>query len=123
MGLIGLVVDDNEDIAFLTSHVLSKHKIDVQTLQHGNAAMRWLAENNPQLVLLDLQLPGTSGLEILKYIRETERFEQTTVIIFTANHNMASVAEKNGADLVLCKPTSFATLDTHIAEIIEQYSK
>lgn len=120
MKLTGLIVEDNEDIALITSYILANHEIEVEALQDGKAALRWLAENKPTLVLLDLQLPGASGLDILDYIKQSDRLTQTTVIIFTANDNMATIAERKGADLVLCKPTNFEIIDKHIANILDQ---
>lgn len=114
----GLVVDDNVDIALLAAQTFKNNHIAVQTLNHGDAALRWLEANVPDIVLLDLQLPGTSGLELLKYIRQWERFQSTIVIILTANPNMAQVAEENGADFTLQKPTSFRDLSTLISCLI-----
>lgn len=114
----GLVVDDNMDIAFLTAQTFKDNHIAVHTLNHGDVAFRWLEENVPNIVLLDLQLPGASGLELLKYIRQWERFQSTIVIILTANPNMAQVAEECGADFTLQKPTSFRDLSTLISRLV-----
>jgi DNA-binding response OmpR family regulator len=77
----------------------------VQSCDDGNEAIRRLGEITPLLAILDLNLPGKSGAEILKFIRSTERLAKVRVILATADERQAETLERD-ADLVLLKPVS-----------------
>jgi DNA-binding response OmpR family regulator len=71
----------------------------------GNTAMQRLNTFTPQIVVLDLNLPGTSGRDILAYIRSNARLTKTRVILATADGRQAE-SLNNDADIVLLKPVS-----------------
>ena len=71
----------------------------------GNAAIQRLDQFSPQLVILDLNLPGSSGREILNKIRRNQQFAHTRVILTTADERQAETLTEE-ADIVLLKPVS-----------------
>jgi CheY-like chemotaxis protein len=77
----------------------------VETFLDGDSAAARLAEVTPALVLLDLNLPGKSGRELLAQIRGDKRLAATRIILTTADEQQADMIEKD-ADLVLLKPIS-----------------
>ncbi len=77
----------------------------VENFLDGNAAMQRLDQFTPHLVILDLNLPGSSGREILKRIRESQQFANTRVILTTADERQAETLTEE-ADIVLLKPVS-----------------
>ena len=77
----------------------------VETFLDGDFAAARLEEVVPDLVLLDLNLPGKSGREMLAQIRADKRLANTRIILTTADEQQADMIEKD-ADLVLLKPIS-----------------
>jgi len=82
-----------------------RNDFDVEAFMDGNSAAVRLAEVVPSLVLLDLNLPGKSGRELLAQIRGDERLAGIRVILTTADEQQADFLDKD-ADLVLLKPIS-----------------
>ena len=82
-----------------------KADFDVESQSNGETAMQVLGESVPDLILLDLHLPGKSGKQILEYIRADDRFEKTKVILMTAD-SLLAYSLYSHADLVVLKPVS-----------------
>ena len=68
-----LIVDDDENIAELISLYLLKECYDTKIVYDGEEAIKVFADFDPQLVLLDLMLPGIDGYEVCKYIRQSSQ--------------------------------------------------
>jgi diguanylate cyclase (GGDEF)-like protein len=99
-----LVVDDDPDICRLFQSWLSGRGYRVETVSSGEAALTDLERNPPDLVFLDVQMPGMSGLQVLEKMRE--RSPDTVVILSTAfsSEALAIDALRRGADDYLRKP-------------------
>jgi DNA-binding response OmpR family regulator len=99
-----LIVDDEKNIRLTLSQALSSLAVEVDTAEDGQQALSKVQENGFALVLLDLQMPGIDGLEVLRRLRD-ERPE-IPVIIITAHGNIESAVEavKLGAIEFLPKP-------------------
>jgi DNA-binding response OmpR family regulator len=106
---IALVVEDDEDIATLAATALESAGFEAETFADGESALARLEQVVPALVLLDLNLPGVSGTEVLETIRASARLEDVRVILATADPVTAEPLEEK-ADLVLLKPFSFDQL-------------
>ena len=107
--LLALVVEDHIDSAIIFSEAVKRAGFDVETIRDGEAALERLAVVEPDVVILDLNLPRVSGAEILRQIRADARLAQTCVIVATAHPRMAE-GVRDEADLVLIKPVSFTQL-------------
>ncbi len=84
-----LVVDDERDITALVAYHLAKTGYRVTTAGTGAAALEALAAEPPDLVVLDLMLPGRSGYEVLDEIRRREETRDVGVIVLTARRDEA----------------------------------
>lgn len=104
-----MVVEDDEDLVTIFSQALKKAGFVTETCRSGSEALEKLASTVPQIVVLDLHLPGISGVEVLKHIQENERFAKTNVIVTTADPLLADTL-RDKIDLVLIKPVSFRQL-------------
>jgi len=69
-----LVVDDEEDILELIEHNLKNEGYEVQSVTTGENALRTASENTPDLIVLDLMLPGVDGLEVCRRLKENGVF-------------------------------------------------
>ena len=99
------VVEDNPDNRLLVQAIL-EDLYDITEYETGNDAVEGLEEDDPDLVLLDISLPGMDGPEVLQWIRERESLRDIPVIALTA-HAMAGDREKYlslGFDEYVTKP-------------------
>lgn len=106
---LALIVEDNLDLALLFSMTLEAAGFLTEISADGHEAIRRLQAVAPEIVLLDLHLPGLPGEEVLRHIRAQERLSQTHVIVITADTHAADLIEHD-ADLILVKPVSMEQL-------------
>jgi DNA-binding response OmpR family regulator len=106
---LALIIEDDRKLAAIFAQAINMAGFESETIYQGQAALARLAESSPQLVLLDLHLPGSSGQEILEYIRLEPHLTKTKVIIGTADPLLAENFQGD-ADLILIKPISFTQL-------------
>ncbi len=86
------VVEDNPDNRMLVEAIL-EDEYDISEYETGIEAVEGLADNVPDLVLLDISLPGMDGTEVLQWIRAQDEFLELPVIALTA-HAMSGDREK-----------------------------
>lgn len=101
-----LVVEDERHIARLLEHVLSKEGYEVLALHDAESAFEAIEEFQPDAMLLDIGLPGISGLDFLKQIRKEPRWAKTVAVVLSAHwfeHDDPSLAEA-GATAECPKP-------------------
>jgi DNA-binding response OmpR family regulator len=81
-----LIVDDEADIQKLVGLRLRKAGYDVEVVGSGLTAIEVIRDQKPDLVLLDLRLPGVDGFKVCRQIKEDPALKHISVIIFTAVH-------------------------------------
>lgn len=96
-----LVVDDDADILDLVEHILLKAGFDVYTHNTGIGVQDKVTECNPNAILLDIKLPGKSGTEIYKELRETSI---TPIIFFSAHADRKKILDECNANGFISKP-------------------
>jgi len=103
-----LVVEDEPDISALVAYHLARESYRVRTAASGTEALRAMEVDAPDLVLLDLMLPGLSGLDVLREIRRQEAWRDIPVILLTAKREETDRLEglRLGADDYVSKPFS-----------------
>jgi CheY-like chemotaxis protein len=101
---LALIVEDNPQLSDIFTFTLSD-LFETESVVDGLKALARLVEVVPQLVVLDINLPGASGAEVLHYIRADARFAATRVILATADSIRAGEIHDK-ADIVLLKPIS-----------------
>ena len=117
-----LVVDDEELIRWSFEKELSKLKYEVITAESGEEAINKFKENPPDLVLLDIRLPGMDGLETLKEIHKLKG--DTLAIMMTAEASVQNAVKAMKMRAVvdyLCKPVDFEELKVVVENAIEIY--
>jgi two-component system phosphate regulon response regulator PhoB len=103
-----LVVDDEADITALVAYHLAKSGYRVSTANNGADALRTAREERPDLVILDLMLPGLSGYDVLEELRRAPDTKQVGVILLTARREEPDRVRglTLGADDYVVKPFS-----------------
>ena len=98
-----LVVDDERNIRILIETILKDAGYAVSVANDGNSALCMLAEKEPDLVLLDIRMPGLNGFQVLERIRESST---VPVLMLTAVHEIGAIANYPdiGADDYIEKP-------------------
>lgn len=103
-----LVIEDDPMLSDVFCLTL-KANFDPLPILDGQLALQHLATNSADLIVLDMNLPGASGHEILNYIHSQEHLNRVKIILSTADALQADLFA-NQADLVLLKPVSPAQL-------------
>jgi two-component system, OmpR family, response regulator BaeR len=103
-----LIVEDEAKLAALLRDYLVKEGYDVSMLHRGDEVEAWMREQGADLVLLDLMLPGLSGLDVCKRLRAGKRGEDIAIIMVTARVDEIDrlLGLELGADDYICKPFS-----------------
>lgn len=114
-----LVVDDEHLIRWSLEQNLKKQGYEVVTAGSGEDAMRLVREEQPDLVLLDIQLPGISGIEVLERIKEHN--DEVIVIMVTANSGLENAvnAMRMGAYDYISKPFNLDELAMVVKKALE----
>lgn len=115
-----LIVEDDQDLGDLVTFILQTQGFHTRLIRDGGAAMQELnsAPLTPQLVMLDMHLPGVSGLDIMRYLKQEPRYAGTKLLVTTADLQLAARAT-NVADHVCTKPYSVDELLTAVSGLIE----
>lgn len=104
-----LVVDDDQSLVRALSVSLSSRGYDVAVVGTGEDALGWAAQHDPDLILLDLGLPGIDGIDVIRRLRG---WSQVLVIVLSARHQETAKVEAldAGADDYVTKPFAMAEL-------------
>jgi two-component system alkaline phosphatase synthesis response regulator PhoP len=117
-----LIIDDEEDIRELLSYNLKKEGFIVESAEDGEAGLAILSNFKPQLVLLDVMMPGMDGIEVCEAIRTKEGFQHTLVCFLTArNEDYSQIAGlEAGADDYVSKPIRPKVLISRIKALLRR---
>lgn len=112
-----LVVDDERDISDIVAFNLRREQYDVIHAADGESAVELARRDQPDLVLLDLMLPGIGGLEVCRRLRSEPRTSQIPIIMLTAKgeETDAVVGLAQGADDYVRKPFGVKELMARVA--------
>ena len=114
-----LIVEDNELNMKLFHDLLEAHGYDTLETNNGNAVLDMARQNKPDLILMDIQLPEVSGLDVTKWLKDDEELKHIPVIAVTA-FAMKGDEQKireGGCEDYISKPISV----TNFIEVIQKY--
>lgn len=114
-----LVVDDAEPHRRLLELVLHAHRYDVAVAGDGEAALAYLQRSTPDAIILDVQMPGMSGLDVAARVRRLRRLRAVPILIMTSppTDDVREAARRCGALEVLAKPISGTDLRRRLATL------
>lgn len=115
-----MIVEDDADIASMVKHALRPFECEIITARDGAEAEKMLDEHQPQLVILDLNLPFIPGDQLLQQIRTTPHLQNTRVIVVTVygRDKLPALAEE--ADYFFQKPYPLQDFRDTVADILSQ---
>ena len=116
-----IVVDDDRTNQMLAENVLKKQKLNVTTLSSGEDLLELLKEQKPDLILLDIKMPGIDGLETFRQMKRTYPEMTPPVIFLTADESMEAEAKclELGAEDFVTKPFTPDVLTLRVRHTLE----
>lgn len=88
-----LLVEDEESMRILYSRILRSRNYDVETAENGQEALLKLKKFRPDLIVLDIVMPGYNGMEFLKILKNNEEFKVVPVLMLSAVDEMTKIRE------------------------------
>jgi DNA-binding response OmpR family regulator len=118
---IVVIADDESSIRLLVHATIESDDFVVMEASNGAEAWALIQQHKPGLVLLDVQMPGRSGLEVLRLVKADPNLKATRVILLTskAQETDVEVGLMAGADFYLTKPFSPLDLLTRVEEALQ----
>ncbi len=120
-----LVVDDEEDIQELVRYNLVRNGLNVTVVGTGEDAVDKAREKLPDMILLDLMLPGIDGLEVCNILKHDQKTSHISIVMLTARGEEADVVAglELGADDYITKPFSPRVLVSRIKAVLRRKSE
>ncbi|ANP35413.1 MULTISPECIES: response regulator transcription factor [Rhodobacterales] len=120
-----ILIEDEPNITEAIRFLLTRDGWQVDAYADGTGAVEVIREAQPDLVILDLMLPGKSGLEIIRELREVDGFASLPVLMLTARGQMKDreMAERAGVTRFMTKPFSNSEVLTAVRDLHAQASQ
>lgn len=120
MGHLILIVDDEPNIVVPLQFLMEQNGYEVVVAQSGEEALESISRYEPDLVLLDIMLPGIDGFEVCQIVRLNPKWQKTRVIFLTAKGRDVDIAKGLvlGADAYITKPFSNAAIVAKVRELL-----
>jgi two-component system phosphate regulon response regulator PhoB len=119
-----LIVEDEEEILELVAYNLAREGYSVRTVTTGEDALKEVRRQPPDLMLLDLMLPGVDGLEVCRKVKADSATRDLPVIMLTAKSEEADIVTglELGADDYITKPFSRRVLLARVKAVLRRHS-
>jgi len=115
-----LIVDDEETLRSLIKHELEEHGFVVAEAESGDRAIEILKAEHYKLVILDIRMPGITGLDVLKKIREEDLADKVIMLTGVDELKIARDSLQLGANDFLTKPYEFQNLLASIDRVFKE---
>ena len=115
-----LVVEDYKDVRRMLKLLLESEHFDVLEASSGAQALKAVKNRHPDVILMDLALPGIDGFETIRRIRKIDGFQNTPIIVITAYSGQLiyETAMRAGTNYFMSKPIDFEELADLLNEIV-----
>jgi DNA-binding response OmpR family regulator len=116
-----LVVEDEPDLLMMFRRALLRSGFDVATATNGREGLAAASELRPDVIVLDIVMPGESGFRVCQLLRRSEATRATPVLLLSAAPTDTNVAQgrQSGATGFLAKPLSPAMLAEHVRAMLD----
>ena len=108
-----LIIDDNRQTADALQQMLEVLGVEARVAYGSSPAISLLQTSTPNLILLDINMPGVDGLEILSFLRREPRLAPVPVVVITSDDQLETRQRvmEGGANALLIKPTTLDALE------------
>ncbi len=120
-----LIADDEPDILEIIRYNLEAEGYTVITAKNGNEAIDKAKQHHPDLIILDIMMPGKTGMEVCSILRQQPDFKNTLIIFLTALSDESNEVKglETGADDYLTKPISPKVLTSKVNALFRRFTK
>jgi two-component system, OmpR family, alkaline phosphatase synthesis response regulator PhoP len=120
-----LIADDEPDILEIVQYNLQNEGYEVTTAKNGNEAIEMAKRFNPDLIILDIMMPGKNGIEVCNILRMQPAFNDTLIIFLTALSDEGTEVKglETGADDFITKPVSPKVLISKVNALFRRLNK
>jgi two-component system alkaline phosphatase synthesis response regulator PhoP len=120
-----LIADDEPDILEIVQYNLQNEGYEVMTAKNGNEAIEQAKRFNPDLIILDIMMPGKNGIEVCNILRMQPAFNATLIIFLTALSDEGTEVKglETGADDFITKPVSPKVLISKVNALFRRFNK
>lgn len=121
MALKVLIVDDEPNIVLPLQFLMEQNHYNVSVASSGEEAIESIMQNKPDLILLDIMLPGIDGYEVCEIIRLNPKWKDMKIIFLTAKGRDMDIAKGLvlGADAYITKPFANAEVVEKVKELLD----
>ena len=115
-----LIVDDEPNILISLEYLMQREGFDVSVARDGLQAIEAIGRDRPDLVLLDVMMPGKTGLEVCQHVRSIDSLRSVIIIMLTAKGRETDVAKglALGANAYVTKPFSTRALVAQVRSLL-----
>ncbi len=114
-----LIVDDQKGIRRLLTEVFSDHSYEIESCSNGIAALEIISRFKPDMIIMDVKMPGMSGIDVLKKIRDTDRHVRVVMMTAYSDQHYINEAEDLGVAKFIIKPFDLNQLKGQVEEILD----
>jgi two-component system alkaline phosphatase synthesis response regulator PhoP len=115
-----LIVDDEKFFIEPVKRLLESHGYEIFIAYDGITGLSLAREITPDLIMLDLMLPGMNGYQVCRLLKYDKQLQETPIVIVTAKDSERDreVGMESGAELYLVKPLDYKTLPAELAALL-----
>ncbi len=114
-----VIIDDNRTTADALLQMLALLRVPARVAYGSSAAISLVSRYTPSLILLDINMPGVDGLEVLGYLRREPRLLKIPVVVITSDDQPETRARalKRGANGLIVKPATLDALEKNLRQV------
>ena len=120
-----LIIEDEPDISELIEYRLTQSGYSIIVSDNGEKGIEVTRKNSPDLILLDLMLPGINGIDVCRILKNDKGTSDVSIIMLTALGQEEDIVKglETGADDYVTKPFSFPVLEARIQSVLRRVKK
>ncbi|MBU1341399.1 MAG: response regulator [Proteobacteria bacterium] len=117
-----LIVDDEPNIIVPLEFLMEQNNYEVKVAENGEQALDFISTFGPDLILLDIMLPGIDGYEVCQKIRKNPKFKHIKIVFLSAMARTIDIAKGMGlaADDYITKPFSNSYVVERVGELLKE---